>query len=107
MKKLVISSLLVLSSIAGSAFAAEITYSYPKRQNNYGQWDYIFVTATNGSQYCKEVKGGNSRMVDGEMFCGEDESSYNEYNWYQGQWVSKSTGSKNQCYPLLKKVTCN
>ncbi len=107
MKKFTISALLVLSTVAISAFAAETTYSYPKRVNNYGQNDFIFVSSTNGSQFCKEIKGGNSRMVDGEMFCGEDESSYNDYNWNQGQWVSKNTGSKNQCYPLLKKVTCN
>ena len=88
-----------------SAFAST-TYHYPKSTNQYGQKDYFFVNATNGTQFCKEKKGSQSRIVDGEMFCGEDESSYNEYNWSTQTWNSKSTGSKNQCYPIFKKVVC-
>lgn len=107
MKKLAISSVLVFASITGNTFAAETTYSNPKRANNYGYTKSIFVTATNGSQFCKEIKGGNSRMVNAEMKCGEDESSYVEFDWGTQQWKSKSTGSKNQCYPLFEKITCN
>ena len=107
MNKLALSAVLVASIFAGNLVAAETTHSNPKRQNQYGYSKSIFVSATSGSQFCKEIKGGNSRMVDAEMKCGEDESSYVEYNWTLKDWVSKSTGSKNQCYPLFEKITCN
>lgn len=104
MKKL--SCLLIALGLTANVFAAETTYSYPKTTNQYGQLKYIFVSATNGSGFCEEKKGYPSRIIAGEMFCGEDESSYNEFDWNTKTWISKSTGSKNQCYPIFKQITC-
>ncbi|MDG9667762.1 hypothetical protein ONV78_08470 [Hahella sp. CR1] len=84
--------------------AAERSFYYPQRMNQYGRTDYIFIDATNGTQFCKEEGYNNS--VGGSILCGEDESSYITFDWYQQQWVSKSTGSKNQCYPLYRTITC-
>jgi hypothetical protein len=102
-------SLLLIASIGltAQAFAAETTHNYPKTVNQYSQSKYIFVSSTNGSGFCSLTKGGNSRMVAAEMFCGEDESTYNEFDWYSKTWNAKSTGSKNQCYPIFKQITCN
>ena len=96
----------ILATLVSATAFASTTYHYPKSTNQYNQQDYIFVNATNGTQFCKEKKGSQSRIIDGEMFCGEDESSYNEFDWSSQSWYSKSTGSKNQCYPIFKEITC-
>ncbi|MCO7223438.1 hypothetical protein [Pleionea sp. CnH1-48] len=80
------------------------SYYYPKRMNQYGQVDYIFITALNGNQFCEEE--GYNEMIGGSIYCGEDESSYTTYDWYQRRWESLGTGSKNQCYPLFRTITC-
>ncbi|GAC05809.1 hypothetical protein [Paraglaciecola chathamensis] len=53
--KLKIAVCLMLGSLSVNALAAT-TYHYPKSTNQYGQLDYIFVTATNGSGFCEEKK---------------------------------------------------
>lgn len=80
------------------------TFYYPKRPNQYGQLDYIFIEAKNGTQFCKEE--GYRNATGGSIYCGEDESTYVEFDWYSQTWKSKSTGSKNQCYPLYRSITC-
>ena len=80
------------------------TFYYPKRANQYGQLDYIFINATNGTQFCKEE--GYYNATGGSILCGEDESSYTNFDWYSQSWKSKSTGSKNQCYPMYRSITC-
>ncbi|MCW8875576.1 MAG: hypothetical protein OQJ89_06025 [Kangiellaceae bacterium] len=80
------------------------TFYYPKRANQYGQVDYIFINATNGTQFCKEQ--GYYNATAGSILCGEDESSYTNFDWYSQSWKAKSTGSKNQCYPLYRTITC-
>ncbi|QHJ11438.1 hypothetical protein FX988_01667 [Paraglaciecola mesophila] len=104
--KLKIAVCLMLGSLSVNALGAT-TYHYPKSTNQYGQLDFIFVTATNGSGFCEEKKQTYSKIIAGEMFCGEDESSYNEFDWSSKTWVSKPTGSKNQCYPIFKQITCS
>lgn len=84
--------------------AVSRTFYYPKRANQYGQIDYIFINATNGTQFCKEE--GYYNAIGGSILCGEDESSYTNFDWYLQSWKSKSTGSKNQCYPLYRTITC-
>ncbi|GAA4346920.1 hypothetical protein [Kangiella taiwanensis] len=80
------------------------SFYYPKRPNQYGQLDYIFINATNGTQFCEEE--GYRDAIGGSIGCGEDESSYVTYDWYQQRWESQSTGSKNQCYPVYRTITC-
>ena len=82
----------------------EKTFYYPKRHNQYGRLDYIFINATNGTQFCKEE--GYRNATGGSILCGEDESSYTDFDWYAQAWKSKATGSKNQCYPLYRTITC-
>ncbi len=84
--------------------AVSKTFYYPKRHNQYGQLDYLFINATNGTQFCKEE--GYRNAIGGSILCGEDESSYTNFDWYAQTWKSKSTGSKNQCYPLYRSITC-
>jgi len=84
--------------------AAAKTFYYPKRPNQYGRLDYIFIEAKNGTQFCKEE--GYRNATGGSIYCGEDESTYVEFDWYSQSWKSKSTGSKNQCYPLYRSITC-
>ncbi|NOU52201.1 hypothetical protein HG263_16855 [Pseudoalteromonas sp. JBTF-M23] len=67
--------------------------------------DNFFVNYLNGNQFCRER--GHREEADGSTIkCGEDESSYAEYNWYAKSWENKSTGSKNQCYPLYATIKC-
>ena len=88
-----------------SALAISQTFYYPRRTNQYGNSDLFFLNTTNGNQFCKEM--GYRSMTSGSLTCGEDESEYNNYDWYQQRWVSKSTGSKNQCYALFQQITCS
>lgn len=80
------------------------SFYYPKRPNQYGQLDYIFINATNGTKFCEEE--GYADAIGGSIGCGEDESSYVTFDWYAQQWKSQSTGSKNQCYPMYRTITC-
>jgi len=91
-------------SHADSLTLTSKTFYYPKRPNQYGQMDYIFIDATNGTQFCQEE--GYRNAIGGSILCGEDESSYITFDWYQKNWVAKNTGSKNQCYPLYRSITC-
>lgn len=86
------------------AMARSKTFYYPKRLTQYGQLEYIFINATNGTEFCEEE--GYSDATGGSILCGEDESSYSNFNWWNQQWEAKSTGSKNQCYPLYRSITC-
>lgn len=109
MKKL-LTTLFMVSFASATAMAAEqVTYKYPTKQDAVnGQEAAIFLTTENGAQFCKEARGVNSdRMVSAEMVCGEDESAYIEFNRSTLQWRLKATGSKNQCYPLFKEITCS
>lgn len=109
MKKLITTLLLVTFASAAAMAAEQVTYKYPTKQDAVnGQQAAIFLTTDNGTQYCKEARGVSSdRMVAAEMFCGEDESAYIEFNSSTQLWQLKSTGSKNQCYPLFKEITCS
>ncbi len=74
----------------------------PTRDNQYGTEMEIWATQTNGNQLCREI--GYTSMSWYENGCGEDESSFLEYR--NGDWMSKSSGSANQCYPIFSKVVC-
>ncbi len=95
---------------SGSTLTAGGTYIYhaPMAKNQYGGWRQIFVSSTNGTQFCRALghRARNTSGDGGEITCGEDESSYVEYDFYARRWVSKSTGSANQCYPLYKTIEC-
>jgi len=95
---------------AGSYLRAGTTYIYhnPKAVTQYGASKQILVSATSGTNFCRAMghSARNTSGDGGEIECGEDESSYAEYDWYQSRWVSRSTGSANQCYPLYKTIEC-
>ena len=65
----------------------------------------FFVSFISGNQFCKE-RGHKREITGSTVKCGEDEYEYAEYDWYGSTWVSKSTGSKNQCYPLYASIKC-
>lgn len=109
MKKLMMTLLLATFASTVAMAAEQVTYKYPTKQDAVnGQSSYIFLTQDNGAQFCKEARSNiNDRMVSAEMLCGEDESAYIEFNRNTLQWRLKMTGSKNQCYPLYKEITCS
>lgn len=109
MKKLITILLMVTFASTTAMAAQQVTYKYPTKPDAVnGQEAAIFLTTENGAQFCKEARGVNSdRMVAAEMVCGEDESAYIEFNRSTLQWRLKATGSKNQCYPLFKEITCS
>ena len=97
-------------SDAGSYLTAAGTYIYhnPQAKNQYGYYKNIFINYTSGTQYCRAL-GHTARNTEGnggQIMCGEDESSYVEYNFSNGRWESRSTGSANQCYPLYQTIEC-
>ncbi|WP_086931685.1 hypothetical protein [Agarilytica rhodophyticola] len=100
----------VLSLIFVSAFASASsvrTYNLPQASIPGSGNEYIFVTATNGSGFCVAQTGNTrDRIVDGQMMCGEDESSYAAYDFSSRTFFRQSTGSKNQCYPIFRSITC-
>jgi hypothetical protein len=98
MMTVLVSFALVFTAFISAAGADEIFW-YPQRLN-----EYIFITATNGDKFCEEE--GYGEMSGGTILCGEDEASYADYNWYSQRWEMKATGSKNQCYPLLRSIYC-
>ncbi|KZN58565.1 hypothetical protein [Pseudoalteromonas luteoviolacea] len=81
-----------------------VTYYSPRVWVN-GRLQSFFVGATNGNQFCEE-RGHNQEVSGSTIKCGEDESSYANYDWYGKSWVYKSTGSKNQCYQLYATIKC-
>ncbi|MEI8649118.1 hypothetical protein P4S73_16470 [Paraglaciecola sp. Hal342] len=68
--KLKIAVCLMLGSLSVNALAAT-TYHYPKSTNQYGQLDYIFVTATNGSGFCEEKTDLLQKLLLGKCFAGK------------------------------------
>ncbi len=95
---------------AGSYLTPGGTYIYhtPMAVTQYGTSKEIFVSSTNGTAFCRALghSARNTSGDGGEITCGEDESSFAEYDWYGSRWVTKSTGSANQCYPLYKTFEC-
>ncbi|RJE73551.1 hypothetical protein CWB96_21910 [Pseudoalteromonas citrea] len=84
--------------------ASSTTYYGPKVWVN-GRLQSFFVGSTNGNQFCEE-RGHNQEISGSTIKCGEDESSYANYDWYGKSWTYKSTGSKNQCYQLYATIKC-
>ena len=69
----------------------------------------IVVIATSLSVLYREINSVKSEVISEKSLaaqCGEDEYEYAEYDWYGSAWVSKNTGSKNQCYPLYASIKC-
>jgi hypothetical protein len=95
---------------SGSTLTAGGVYIYhtPMAKNQYGQFKEIFISSTNGTQFCRTLghRARNTSGDGGDISCGEDESSFTEYDFYARRWISKSTGSANQCYPLYKTIEC-
>jgi len=95
---------------AGSYLRAGGVYIYHNPQARYanGRYDQIFVSSTNGTAFCRAMghRARNTSGDGGSITCGEDESSYAEYNFSTRRWVSKNTGGSNQCYPLYKTIEC-
>ncbi|TMO75041.1 hypothetical protein CWC17_06960 [Pseudoalteromonas sp. S3785] len=80
------------------------TYYSPKVWIN-GNLKPFFVGSTNGNQFCEE-RGHNQEISGSTITCGEDESAYGNFDWYNQLWTVKSTGSKNQCYQLYATIKC-
>ncbi|WP_405630273.1 hypothetical protein [Pseudoalteromonas sp. Ld20] len=84
--------------------SSTVIYNNPTvRVNN--SYRNMFVGSLTGNQFCKE-RGHKQEVTGSTIKCGEDESAYANYDWYDSQWVLKSTGSKNQCYPLYASIKC-
>ncbi|AOT11034.1 hypothetical protein [Pseudoalteromonas luteoviolacea] len=86
-------------------FASSVVTYYGPRVWVNGRLQQFFVGPTNGNQFCEE-RGHNQEVSGSTITCGEDESSYANYDWYGKSWVYKSTGSKNQCYQLYATIKC-
>ncbi|CAM4237128.1 hypothetical protein [Pseudoalteromonas byunsanensis] len=86
-------------------FATSATTYYSPRVWVRGYLESFFVNPTNGNQFCEE-RGHNQEVTGSTIKCGEDESSYANYDWYGKAWTKKSTGSKNQCYQLYSTIKC-
>lgn len=97
-------SLVLLSALFSSLVFAQTEINLPKVKDQNGRTRLIFINATNGTAYCESLNFRDA--VGGTIYCGEDEDTYNTYDWYSKEWVSKDTGSKNQCYPLYKTIIC-
>ncbi|CAM3773892.1 MULTISPECIES: hypothetical protein [Pseudoalteromonas] len=99
------SSTTSVEQVTGSTTSlSTATYINPTvRVNN--SYRNFFVGSLSGNQFCKE-QGYKEEVTGSAVKCGEDESSYAEYDWYDSAWASKSTGSKNQCYPLYASIKC-
>ncbi|ATG80031.1 MULTISPECIES: hypothetical protein [Pseudoalteromonas] len=80
------------------------TYYAPQVWIN-GRLELFFVGSTNGNQFCEE-RGHNQEISGSTITCGEDESAYGDFDWYNQSWGMKSTGSKNQCYQLYATIKC-
>lgn len=81
-----------------------VTYYTPQVYIN-GRLQRIWIDFTNGTQFCRQ--NGHSNQVDGgTIYCGEDEDSFADYDWYAGKWIFQDSGSANQCYPLFSTIKC-
>lgn len=104
MTKLLISllSAAVLSSAANSATVTfyDVTQNVPPASNSFSIW----AGAYNAYGYCY-MKGFDDALTY-TTTCGEDEMSFAEYKG-GNKWSTRSSGSKNQCYPILDSVTCS
>jgi len=93
-----------LANAQGKLATKSVVYYGPQVWVN-GRLKKFFVNATNGDQFCEDR--GHSREVNGSTItCGEDESSYGNYNWSGRYWTYQSTGSANKCYPLYATIKC-
>ena len=104
MKKLLI-SLLSVAALSSAANAATVTFydvtqNVPPASNNFSIW----AGAYNAYGYCY-MKGFDDALTY-TTSCGEDEMSFAEYKG-GNKWSTRSSGSKNQCYPILDSVTCS
>jgi len=93
-----------VASIDGLLATSSTTYYNPRVWVG-GYLDNFFVSSLNGNQFCRE-RGHHQEASGSTIKCGEDESSYAEFNWYSKRWEDKNTGSKNQCYPLYATIKC-
>lgn len=99
-----ISTLTILILMTGSASAAE-TFWMPKRADQNGNQRLFFINYTNGEEFCEEE--GYNHAIGGTIYCGEDESGYNTFNWSAQVWQYQSTGSANGCWPLFASIICD
>ncbi|MEM7134135.1 MAG: S8 family serine peptidase [Chloroflexota bacterium] len=81
---------------------ASETFQSPLRPNQFDTSLRIWSSVTNGNQFCQEE--GFEKMAAGLIGCGEDESSYVEFR--EENWLSRPSGSKNQCYDIFHSISC-
>ena len=91
-------------TLASNKGILAVTY-YNPRVRVYGRLENFFVGSTNGNKFC-EQHGHDQEVIGSTIKCGEDESSYANYDWYGKSWTYKDTGSKNQCYQLYATIKC-
>ena len=91
-----------VEQVAGSATSlSTATYLNPVVRVN-DSYRNFFVGSLSGNQFCKE-QGHKEEVTGSSVKCGEDESSYAEYDWYDSAWVSKH-GEQKWCYPLYASI---
>ena len=95
---------------SGSSLRPNGIYVYHNPQVEYrpGRYDQFFVNQLNGTTFCRTL-GHAARNTEGDggsITCGEDESSYANFNYSTQSWEQDSTGSANRCYPLYKTIQC-
>lgn len=108
-----------LSSMYYSNINNAVNYNFIKAKteiqfttSNGTQYEYFMDPRYNNSfvnddwatmnKYC-ELKGYDE-AASFQKYCMEDEDDY--YKYESGRWVSKETGSKNQCYLITASVYC-
>lgn len=84
--------------------AAGTTFYNPRGVTANGTSAQIWIVAGNGFAFCRQR--GYRTMSNYTGTCGEDESSYLDHVFSSNQWVFRSSGSKNGCYPLFASITC-
>jgi len=107
MKKLLKAAVISgIAAVSAQSFAtSSATFNHPTVMTTSGSSSAFFVNATNGEYFCEGF--GFEQMTSGTIKCGEDESSYANFNWNDKAWEYEDTGSKNQCYPLFASITCS
>ena len=104
MKKIMLSAALTVLSL--NAFAtSSATFNEPTVMTSHGYDKAMHLTTLNGRKFCESF--GFSEVTGGTIACGEDESSYADYDWATSTWNLTDTGSKNQCYVLFESITCS
>lgn len=85
--------------------ANTVKFSKPTRRDEYSaaNRNYIWVSNTNGNQFCREE--GFSSMLSYEIGCGADEDSFSKYASSRG-WYRKNSGSKDRCYDIYESISC-